>query len=359
MHRDENLALASLVRSRAIHCTLNEADTSDAEPGTKSESDGLVRDMYSAAIEAKERIARGEEKDSVLAWLMAAWVGYLTLAAVSAFRKGASLRAVTVPSGTKAMLDRYPRLKKKIVSQSKFLQGFAKDYIEGVPSNKGRMSFVNRSVLYGKSMMSYYHLGAAISTGTRDLIFWNLGACEHCSDCVALAMSGPYYVDELPTMPGAGQTKCGHWCCCSLSIRPGVRELVSPPSLAIGPLASAGSLRAPTRSEAIEIGDLRLKEAHASRTLQESDYSPDFDSIKSQRDELRSKIDQQIQSKSISFPELLPLGGPIAALFSQENAEEDLDENSMDARSLSRLKLPELDKIISELEQELDGILDD
>ena len=31
----------------------------------------------------------------------------------------------------------------------------------------------------------------------------------------------------------------------------------------------------------------------------------------------------------------------------------------MDARSLSRLKLPELDKIISELEQELDGILDD
>lgn len=349
MLKNEANSKASMVRSRALFCALDEAETEDSRRSTSSETNAVVVDMYAAATEAKDRIDSGEDSAVVFAWLLASWVGAITRSASSAFRKGASLRASQVPSSDQELLDRYPRLRKSIVDQSRYLSGFAEDFLDGVPEKKGRMSFVNRSVLYGKSMKGYYNLGAMAAGGGRDVVFWNLGACEHCSDCVALSASGPYFSDELPTVPGMGHTKCGHNCCCHLSIRPGSGRLLAAPQISLGPLAAAGSLRAPSRQEALSVSDDRLREAFVARSIQESDSS-DVSSLISDRDRIRGEIDDQVSSLRINFPELLPLGGPISMLISSnEDFEEQFDENSIDGSSLMRLKDDQLESALEDL----------
>ena len=349
MLKNEANSKASMVRSRALFCALDEAETEDSSRSTTSETNAVVVDMYAAATEAKSRIDSGEDPRTVFAWLLASWVGAITRNASSAFRKGASLRASQVPGRDSDLLDGYPRLKKSIVDQSRYLSGFAEDVLDGAPDRKGRMSFVNRSVLYGKSMKGYYNLGAMAAGGSRDVVFWNLGACEHCSDCVALSASGPYFSDEMPTVPGMGHTKCGHNCCCSLSIRPGVGRLLAAPQLALGPLAAAGSLRAPTRMEALSISDDRLREAFIARSIQESDSS-DVSGLMSDRDRIRDEIDDQVSRLRVNFPELLPLGGPISMLISSnEDFEEEFDDRSIDGSSLMRLKEDQMESALEEL----------
>ena len=355
MLKDKILAQASMIRSRALYCALDEADTGDAERSTSSETNAVVVGMHTAAREARQRLDSGEDPSSVLAWLISAWVGVITLNATSAFRKGAALRSTQVPPTDALLLKEYPRLRKAIVDQSRYLSGFANDFIDGVPERKGRMSFVNRSMLYARSAKGYFNLGALIANKGRDLVFWNLGECEHCTDCVALAASGPYISDELPTVPGLGHTKCGHRCCCSLSIRPGAERLLSPPSLAVGPLVAAGELRAPSREEALSISDARLREAYAARSAQDVDGDPS--ALIRRRDELRSEIDERISGLRINFPELLPLVGPIALLFaSSDSFEEEFDEKSIDGASLMRLKSDQLDAAVEGLLESLDDL---
>tara|TARA_Y100000114_G_C11760520_1_gene329343 strand:+ start:865 stop:1932 length:1068 start_codon:yes stop_codon:yes gene_type:complete len=355
MLKDKILAQASMVRSRALSCALDEAETQDSRRSTSSESNAIVVGMHTAAREARERLDSGEDPPSVLAWLISAWVGVITLNATSAFRKGAALRSTQVPPRDALLLKEYPRLRKSIVDQSRYLSRFASDFVDGVPEKKGRMSFVNRSMLYANSAKGYFNLGAMLAGKNRDLVFWNLGECEHCTDCVALSVSGPYFSDELPTVPGMGHTKCGHNCCCHLSIRPGAERLLSPSRLAVGPLVAAGGLRAPSRQEALSISDTRLREAYVARTAQ--DVDGDRSAIIRRRDDLRSEIDERISGLRINFPELLPLGGPIALLFaSSDSFEEEFDEKSIDGASLMRLKSDQLDAAVEGLLESLDDL---
>lgn len=342
-------SVPAIIRSQAIHCALNESETNQSGAATKSDNDGLLVDLYSFAEEAHRRLDNGEPAEEVLSFLVSSWVGALTVSAISAFRKGLSLRTVTTPRTDKELLKVYPRLKKALVDQSKFLRGFAEDHLNGVPTKKGRMSFVNRSILYGNSVKGYYNLGALMGSAPKDLIYWRLGECEHCSDCVAIAASGPYFAEDLPTVPGMGHTKCGHWCCCSLSIRPGVESIFKPSTFNLAPLAAAGELREPTLDEAVKISDLRLREAYESRRISLLDQEDVTDKMRDIRDSLRSQIDDMLTSLKANLPETIALGGVISGLLGgTEGFDDQFDENSIDGGTLSRISDSDLEEIVSE-----------
>ena len=352
-------SVAPMMRARAMYCALNESETDQSGGATKSEKDGLVAELYSAAEEAHRKLDDGEPGEQVLSFLLSAWVGALTVSAISSFRKGLALRTVSTPRSDRELLKAYPRLKKAIVDQSKFLRGFAEDHLQGVPSKKGRMSFLNRSILYGQSVKGYYNLGALMGSKPKDLVYWRLGECEHCSDCVAIAASGPYFAEDLPTVPGMGHTKCGHWCCCSLSIRPGVESIFAPSTFGLGPLVAAGDLRAPTKMEAVEISDLRLREAFAARRVSEGDVA-DLEPVVRARDELRSKIDDTLIRLQVFLPETLALGGVISGLLAgTPDFDDQFDDNSIDGGTLSRVSMSDLTDIIDEFVSESLEVLSD
>lgn len=97
-----------------------------------------------------------------------------------------------------------------------FLNKFADDVVAG----KGSMDYETRASMYIDTVDSMFDAGRVEGNPNESTwVYWELGVADHCGDCIDLALNSPYRPDELPTTPGAGDTRCLSNCGCSLRIR--------------------------------------------------------------------------------------------------------------------------------------------
>jgi len=96
--------------------------------------------------------------------------------------------------------------------QFPYLESFAED----IDASEGMMDYDTRAEMYAKAVQSAYWSGSAAEAPEGVKMAWITTANESCEDCLELESGGPYSPDELPTTPGAGDTKCLSRCRCYL-----------------------------------------------------------------------------------------------------------------------------------------------
>jgi len=107
-----------------------------------------------------------------------------------------------------------------------------------------RFGYAERAGFYPESMKAMRYNGMVRGAGSNMEIFWVLGAPQtvHCVDCPVLA--GRAWTGEtLPTVPGAGETKCLWKCYCHLEFR----QRVSKTTFDLAGSSTRGALMAPGR----------------------------------------------------------------------------------------------------------------
>jgi len=186
-------------------------------------------------------------------------------------------RAVWGGRGGSGLSDRATR---ELRRQKQFAFRFGIDIAKGVPAAPGRMNSASRAALYGNAMEGAFQLGAVDGSPDGQLIWWRLGAADHCIDCPVLAINSPYTRGSLPTWPRAGETTCRQWCACHLEFRTvkrkpsdeerrrREREALDLESVVQGnvPAAPPG-LSLPDARQQAAIRDLEHRIAHANRKI--------------------------------------------------------------------------------------------
>ncbi len=335
-------AYIELRANRAVRkASINESDTEDSKDETQSDREWLLAAMLSIAIAADKALAAGKSPKEVSSALKSDWMEALKKAAVSAFKKGVAVRASEVPNRPSEVARESERLRAQLEEQSNFLSGFADDYVGGVTTEPRRMPFMNRAQLYALSMIGYYNLGALAGGNPNDQIYWRLGACDHCTDCPALHVSGPYTPQTLPTVPGLGHTKCGHWCCCFLYIVPSALRAALDISLG-GGAAMAAAIDA-GGDIASRILDARLRAAYASRAAIDTDN----DEQAQRAAEAQAELDSIVAGSEVEFSETFPLGGPIVGMAESGIVVPDLLYNrGIDSESLRSVSESDIDEFL-------------
>ena len=123
---------------------------------------------------------------------------------LKAYQKGGGVKSPSEAGQT--WLDEFKN------GQFSFLKGFADD----VESGSGVMEPDMRMGMYAKAIKPAYHAGSLHESDDGSEWNWDLGPGENCEDCVSNAEGGPYSADDLPGLPGDGQTVCGPNCNCSI-----------------------------------------------------------------------------------------------------------------------------------------------
>lgn len=172
----------------------------------------------------------------------------------------------------------------------RFASRFARDLAAGVPAEKGRMGTAARSRLYANSIAGSYNHGVVSTLRGDAIIFWQLGATDHCTACPVLAVSGPYTRDTLPTLPRDGDTPCGMNCACYLEFadgqrirepdRPAAQAATRRPGSAVRRATSPGptpppGLRRPTAQERRAMMDLEQRVNYARRKIAQTAGTPE------------------------------------------------------------------------------------
>jgi len=104
--------------------------------------------------------------------------------------------------------------------------------------------YAQRAGMYPDSLKAMRYNGMVRGAGSNMEIFWVMGVPQtvHCVDCPAL--TGRMWTGEtLPTVPGAGDTKCGWKCFCHLEFR----QRVSKTTFDLAGSSTRGALMAPGR----------------------------------------------------------------------------------------------------------------
>lgn len=153
---------------------------------------------------------------------------------------------------------RSPKTQWEMSRRARFGGRLVTDAHSGYMEEEGAMTLDQRVAQYVSGLAAFRVAGELARDGAQGYL-WRLGAKDHCPDCVALAASGPYPVDELPTTPGMGATICRHNCGCSL-VRAQIR---SAPSDVIGDVVIGASAAAWVRVR--EVGDLELQAIYLRR----------------------------------------------------------------------------------------------
>ena len=321
---------------------LQEADTQTSREETQEEKEWLLAALTSIAVSAQDALRRGNSRDAVLQELRQEWLDALKKSARAAFRKGARLRAQDSAVDVAKLARESKRLNDQIEFQSGFLFEFADDLVAGDTTKPDKMDFLNRAMLYALSMTGYYNLGA-IEAGSQDsLIYWRLGACDHCTDCPALHVSGPYTPKTLPTVPGLGHTRCGHWCCCYLYVVPNVDSNVMPVSLAAGS-GAVGLLALPSR-EKEEVQDARLRDAYLSRLA----FDDDDDVYRDRLARSQAELDALL-SQVPGYVDEFPLGGPVIGLDANGiSISDEMYNDGMDIESLKMISEDDIERFLDD-----------
>ena len=217
-----------------------------------------------------------KERSEAVAALQAAWGLALSAAMARSFRKGYGSRGRQDSSSLtyEKIVATAPLFKKIVDKHTSFANQFAQQYASGRTSRKGAMGVGARSNMYGQALKGAYNAGAVYGGISDDKVWWRLGACEHCPDCIALAASGPYTMATLPTLPGNGDTLCKTNCCCHLTFVRGPKRLE--PDNTLSSWMDAGEDGDVQEDESgerrvRELQDLMLKRAFIRRVSLDSD----------------------------------------------------------------------------------------
>jgi hypothetical protein len=332
-----------ITRGCAKRVLLGEAETDTSKDDTQSDREWLLAALLALAVGADEDLARGIDAKTVSSQLKSDWMSALKRAGTSAFKKGVALRASESAKEISKIARESERLRAQLEEQSSFLANFADDYVGGVTTEPRRMGFMNRAHLYAMSMIGYFNLGAIAGGNPSDQIYWRLGACDHCTDCPALHVSGPYTPQTLPTVPGLGSTRCGHWCCCYLYIVPSLLQSVL--SLSLGGAAAMAAAVDAGASTADRIMDTRLQAGYASRMSIDTE-----DEAYAQRAaELQSDLDSLVAANDVEFEDQFPLGGPVIGMeYSGIVVPDLLYDKGIDSASLRSIREKDIETFLDD-----------
>lgn len=261
--------------------------------------------------------------------LQVVWERLLDGAWREAFRLGHMVKSGQQP-------ETFPdRFEESIERQKRFASRFAEHIAEGRPFQKGMMGIAARTQLYANALGAAFNHGAVEAAEVDELIFWRLGACDHCTSCPVLAVSGPYTRNTLPTMPRDGVTECRGNCCCFLEFirRPGRR--VNPPPEAEIPFVDRTTRtpppppgrRLPTQEESRVLRDMEHRVNTARRRISETTGAEQRRWIQERR--LASQRRREFaDARSIWDPPKLDVGEVVRGV----------DVRSADVRELTRAR---------------------
>ncbi len=100
-----------------------------------------------------------------------------------------------------------------LADEYRYLTRFANQIANGDISEAQALARIRQ---YGNATQQSYYREYANATPNNEQIYWRLSPAEHCPDCLDLASNSPYKPADLPTVPGAGQTRCRGNCKCTL-----------------------------------------------------------------------------------------------------------------------------------------------
>jgi hypothetical protein len=128
----------------------------------------------------------------------------LKLAYQDAFRMGTGKKKIDAKDGK--------WIEKVSKRQMKYFDGFINDLVDDV----GTMPLEQRLSLYTGALDRMFWSGTVKRASRHTQFNWVVMPGDNCDDCQELEDGGPYYRDELPTVPGAGDTACLMNCKCQL-----------------------------------------------------------------------------------------------------------------------------------------------
>jgi len=97
---------------------------------------------------------------------------------------------------------------------------FFKQFAVKTLTHTPRMPRQLQTRMYVDSIRAQFWNGFVAATPDSTLIYWKLGTVRHahCPDCLAIYAGSPYTKETLPSVPGAGHTRCLTNCRCRLWI---------------------------------------------------------------------------------------------------------------------------------------------
>lgn len=299
-------------------------------------------------------------RSRALAELRASMRQLLTDGWTQAYRIGHSAKTGQAP----VMLS--DALLADIRRQIGFADRFAQDIAGGVPSRPGRMSVGNRSALYGNGLTGAFNRGAVDGVAEDEVIFWRLGACDHCTDCPVLAVSGPYTKDNLPTLPRNGETECRMNCCCYLEFvrRPGqsvnpLRSDVPFVDAATRPAQPPPGFRLPTDAERRTLRDLEQRVNYARRKIAETAGTRAQAGWVAKRREASRLRREFTESRKVWDPPKFDVGQVVrGADVSAGDINDLLRVRGIDGRTVSRASVAARGEALTAARGELAAVLD-
>jgi len=219
--------LASVLRNLARQAEPLVENTAAANAEIQKIKDVFNAEWYFALTDFDRSSARSGATPDQIVKLQKAWATALQNAMARSFRKGYGSRGRQDASSLtydKIVADA-PIFKKILDKHTAFANQFAQEYSTGYTDRRGAMGVGARSNMYAQALRGAFNAGAVHGSMRDDKIWWRLGVAEHCSDCIALAASGPYTMDTLPTVPGNGDTICKTNCACHLVFVRGPKKM--------------------------------------------------------------------------------------------------------------------------------------
>lgn len=95
---------------------------------------------------------------------------------------------------------------------------FWKKFIADVEAGRGKLDYNKRREMYVQTLGSVYNAGRIIFSPPMTLYYWQTSLAEHCPHCLYLQSKSPFTKENIPTLPGSGDTKCKSNCKCHLKI---------------------------------------------------------------------------------------------------------------------------------------------
>jgi len=296
-----------------------------------------------------------DKRSELVSALQLAWASAISSAMARSFRRGYGARGRQDSSSL--TYDRIvagsPLFKRILDKHTAFANQFAQQYADGYTDQKGKMGVGSRSNMYGQALKSAYNAGAVFGGINDEQVWWRLGACEHCPDCIALASSGPFTMQTLPTVPGNGDTICKTNCCCHLTFVRGAKSIQ--PSSTFQAFMNAGQDGEVQEAEAEEkvvrnLQDLMLRRSFLRRVALASDEitAPEVRAANANADKITKQID-----RISSIPSLKAASryNPASVITKADISETDLEEIFMDGIDGASIFRADLTKPLSSLDE--------
>lgn len=103
--------------------------------------------------------------------------------------------------------------------QETYLSGMLQAFAEGrYADGQAAGELTQRILLYCLRLRATALEAWLYSQPPSAMIEWSLHPAQHCPDCEEMAAGNPYSAAMLPTVPGAGDTRCLSQCACSLHL---------------------------------------------------------------------------------------------------------------------------------------------